>query len=851
MSPPSPNQHPGEPAAEDESTLPTLDPPSAETRPLDAEPAIRRYGDPPPLVGPWRLMSLLGRGGMGDVYLAERADGAFEKRVALKLIRTDRAAMAAWIERERRVLARLEHPNIARLLDGGVTGEGIPYLVTEYVDGRDLETYIAESKLDLRARIVLFFQICAAVAYAHANLTVHRDLKPANILVDAQGRARLLDFGIAKLLDRESGEDGSPHTPEFAAPEQVLGEPVTTRTDVYALGLILYCMLTGRRAQGRYAAPGLDPRARVVEHRPPPPSRSVRPELRALVPPRRLRGDLDAIVAKATHKDPAQRYASVDALADDLRAFLDARPVAARGSGAWYVARRWIARHRFGLALAATVAAVLLGSATYTLTQRARALEREREAADERRRAQAIAEFMWALFQDLNLQGAGGTKVLEQAETYAERFLSTQPALLMSMYATIASTYGQLGEQSQRAAIYQRAYARAEALGQVEFMAQAGCALGLIEAEGGREEPARRRFAAAAAALDRLAGGAWEARMDCRLAEAKALRQLGHAAEALPLLADLREAVAARQGRSDPEYGNVLSAYASAAIDAREYALAESLLAELEALLVDQKATESDRMATLLHNRGTVLRHLGRWREAEALLERALDLARLRGLNQANPGSLCALAGVRIARGALAAAEEPLALAFRQLDADPSFPLTQRFGCWRERALLALWAGRWQEFDADLAHADRLAAAAWGADDVRVQGLRVWALRAKARRDLWPEVEAGATRMLADLHGTDAARHSIRAHLLRLLARAAQVRGDAATALESARAAEAAGRAAKLGEEHPDQAEAWWLAAQALSALGAEVEAARLKARVRLVYARELVPEHPWQAEVR
>jgi serine/threonine protein kinase len=339
-------------------------------------------------IGAYRLVSLLGRGGMGAVYLAERADDAFRQRVAVKLLpwalATPEARHRFLVERQ--TLAGLEHPNIARLLDGGETADGLPYLVMEYVDGEPIDEHCTRHGLDLERRLRLFREVCGAVEHAHRNLVVHRDLKPANILVTGQGAVKLLDFGIAKLLPGAPAGAASPLThagrllltPMFASPEQVRGEPVTTTTDVYALGLLLFRLLVGahpfRLATGSPAEV-----VRAVCDRPPPrPSLAAAAGLAGLSLPalrRRLRGDLDNIVLTALRKEPARRYASVERLSEDVRRHLEQLPVRARRDTLSYRAGKFARRHRAGLAAAALLVASLLGGLLATLRQ-ARIAER-------------------------------------------------------------------------------------------------------------------------------------------------------------------------------------------------------------------------------------------------------------------------------------------------------------------------------------------------------------------------------------------------------------------------------------------------------------------------------------------
>lgn len=322
-------------------------------------------------LGPWRLTVLLGSGGMGDVWEALRDDGAYDARVAVKLLQTGHSAaeLMARFQQEQRLLARLNHPHIARLLDAGQTEDGHPYFVMEAVDGRPLDE--ACRGLPLAARLQLFLQLTDAVAHAHRRGLIHRDLKPANVLVDSESQVKLLDFGIAHALDRtpEAAEGPRPLTPGFASPEQVRGDPITAASDVYSLGVLLHVLVTGVRPYGRGTTTSSEALRAVLDEEPTRPSQAgPDPHADAGVPRRQLAGDLDAIVLKALAKPVAERYGSVDALAEDLRAVLALRPVSARPRTPIYVAGRLVARHRGTvaaslLALLAVVAA--LGTAAW------------------------------------------------------------------------------------------------------------------------------------------------------------------------------------------------------------------------------------------------------------------------------------------------------------------------------------------------------------------------------------------------------------------------------------------------------------------------------------------------------
>ncbi len=327
-------------------------------------------------VASWRLDRLLGTGGMGAVYLASRVDGAFEQQVAVKFVRGLDAVTMRRFREERRILARLSHPRIARLLDGGRTEEGLPYLVMEYVDGTPITAYCEARKLPVEERLRLLEAVCAAVDFAHRRLVIHRDLKPSNILVTAEGQVKLLDFGIAKLVQPEGAGGsvtGTLHramTPDYASPEQILGEPVTTQSDLYALGVLLFQLLAGRPP---YRTADLTPGEveRVVCAETPPRVSAAAPRARR----RRLRGDLDILVAAAMHRDQARRPGSARELAADLRRHRRGEPISVRADSRLYVLRRFLARNRGGALAAALLLAVLLGGIVATSRQ-ARIAER-------------------------------------------------------------------------------------------------------------------------------------------------------------------------------------------------------------------------------------------------------------------------------------------------------------------------------------------------------------------------------------------------------------------------------------------------------------------------------------------
>ncbi|MGC4049614.1 MAG: protein kinase [Paludibaculum sp.] len=324
----------------------------------------RQAAAEPRRIGPYRLVRELGRGGMGTVYLAERADDQYQGEVAIKLVRQgmDTEFFLARFRRERQTLARLQHPNIARLLDSGSTEDGLPFIVMERVDGAPINTYCEEQKLGVESLLRLYLQVCSAVAHAHQNLVVHRDLKPGNILVDASGTPKLLDFGICKLLLHEPGEGetvtgAAMMTPDYASPEQVRGEPITVASDIYSLGAVLFELLTGERPHviEKYSPQMLE-RA-ICEEQVRRPSTLVSDKTKA----RQLAGDLDTIIGRAMQKEPARRYQSVEQFANDIRRHLERRPITARPDTVAYRARKFVQRNGGVLAAGLAVAVAMFG----------------------------------------------------------------------------------------------------------------------------------------------------------------------------------------------------------------------------------------------------------------------------------------------------------------------------------------------------------------------------------------------------------------------------------------------------------------------------------------------------------
>jgi serine/threonine-protein kinase len=416
----------------------------------------------PASVGSYRIVSEIGRGGMGTVYLADRAGADFDHRVAIKLIGTSDAGdpLHQRFLAERRILAGLVHPNIARLLDGGVTGDGRPYLVMEFVDGLQITTYCDANHLDVPARLRLFIDVCAAIQYAHQSLVIHRDLKPSNILVSGDGRVHLLDFGIAKLIDpgrevMETRIEARMMTPAYASPEQVKGEPLGTTSDIYSLGVLLYEMLCGCPPYEFTTTSPLQVATIVCEQDPPAPSARVAGTDRRLA--HQLGGDLDSIVLMAMRKEPALRYASADMLRQDVERYLAGQPVLAHRGSRRYRLKKFVRRHRVEAAAAAIVMAALVGGLTVAVSQGQRAA-RERDRAERAlAESKGVTEFLLELFRsgDPGDRPAAELTALDLLQRGAVRAddLSNQPmvqARLLDVIGQMSYHLGRLDEAQAR-----------------------------------------------------------------------------------------------------------------------------------------------------------------------------------------------------------------------------------------------------------------------------------------------------------------------------------------------------------------------------------------------------------------
>lgn len=622
-------------------------------------------------VGPYRIERLLGRGGMGAVYLAVREDD-YQQQVALKLVSRD-AGSEEIISRfytERQILAGLQHPGIARLLDGGVSDDGWPYLVMEYVEGERIDRYCDARGLSLRERIELFRRVCHAVQFAHQNLVVHRDIKAGNVMVNADGHPRLLDFGIAKVLgaDQRSASltrpGRSPMTPAYASPEQIQHEPITTACDVYALGMLLYRLLAGRLP---YRLEGLNfleifnvvcrqepkrPSLAVLEEDPPseddrpteltemtddtpvapsaedlPRLAAGRPGPRAAGAPRRLSrrlaGDLDAIVLKALRKEPRDRYGSAAELAEDLHRHLVGLPVMAR-QGTWlYNLGKFVRRNRLGLAILLVIAGFAV---TTTVLWR--------QAVEERRRAVRVTEFLEDLFKFANPDEAQGEtltvyEILRRGRARVAEGLAEEPEIQAEIMGTLASVYGNLGLYEEaielrREALNTRRTSDSRARSDLAKDINNWAHILFTRGDFQNAEPHFRE----ALAMRRRLGQDDKELTTIRFNLASTLDRLGRYEEAEELHRQVLEVCIEEHGPESPEVARSLYGLGALYTNLGDFELAETYLRQALEIRSAIRGREHTEVAQVLHSLGLALHANGARDEALVIYQEALAIRR-------------------------------------------------------------------------------------------------------------------------------------------------------------------------------------------------------------------------------
>ncbi len=627
-------------------------------------------------VGPFRLLTPLGEGGMGEVWVAEREGADFRQKVAIKLLhaRGDAETTAARFRLERRILARLSHPGIARLLDGGTTEDGCPWLAMELVEGLSLTEHCASKNLCTEERLRLFAHVCDAVQFAHRNLVVHRDLKPSNILVQSDGEPKLLDFGIAKLLEGDPEDDRAgtltrtgerPMTPDYAAPEQVRGEAATTATDVWALGVILHELLSGVRPYRLGSKSVGEIERAILEAAPSRPSTSTTD--RALR--KRLRGDLDAIVLKALRARPEDRYPSAEALATDVRRHLEGLPIAARGETAAYLLRSFVRRYRLAVGASGIGLAVVLAGLATTLWQAHRARE-------EARKAEQVQDFLLELLGSFDPSQHAGRPaderdILVRGEERLQTELADRPDVQAKLWRAFGRTWLNMGvferakPAAERAIALERvalgprsdeeglslmllgdvdgmqsndvegakkAYEQAcsilrETRGRDDLVAAAPCAaVGGIERAEGHFAVAERLSGDHVDLLRRVRGDRDLETLDAMADHALLLGEWGRTGEAIALYRQVVATLTDVAGLRHPE--TMLARYnlAHYVLESGQVDQAEKMLEEVEHDMVVVLGEGHGNLAFVLKTRARALVKLGRPEEGLALADRSIEL---------------------------------------------------------------------------------------------------------------------------------------------------------------------------------------------------------------------------------
>ncbi|MGE0443317.1 MAG: serine/threonine-protein kinase, partial [Gemmatimonadales bacterium] len=780
-----------------------------------------------------------------SVWLARRTDGRYEGHAAVKLMNLALMTETGQerFRREGTALARLAHPAIARLLDAGVAPSGQPYLVIEYVDGERLDQYADAAGLSRDDRIRLVLQVLDAVSHAHANLIVHRDLKPSNLLVTPAGRVKLLDFGIAKLLQDEGEDDrtaltreaGSALTPDYASPEQIRGDPITTATDVYAIGVLLYLLLAGRHpTRGPDASPADSLRA-ILE-----------------TEPRRLGlGDLDTIVLKALRKAPGERYQTAAAMADDLRHYLNHEPVSARPDSLAYRAGKFVRRNRVAVASGTLMALVLFGATFYSLVQARRATEQRDLALAESRRSSAFSEMQTALASDLRDADGQPLSSLERiayAEDLVRRRFASEPGLVAEMLVDLAGKVLDAGDLAGAIAMTTRARTIAREAGHAAAEATASCNRGRFFIQSNqetREDSARADLADARAALARMRPPIdLMTRVICTEAEAWLLQESGQGDSGVTLL---RQTLAALDSAGQSTYRNTivigLAEFLRLAGRPRE-----ALPYQLEVVndLEETGYANTDQLASVISFVTASLTDLGEYRVEDSLLA-ALIRRREAGPGTARvPGLIAFRYGENKGRlGAADSADRWIAQATTTLlREDP----TREYWVPPAVALLRLEQGRLAEARAAAANLARV--------DRSFRGMRSYYALVRARLLDAGGDRARAARLLEDeLAAVYREAPKTLPHFALPLVTAGEwrlARGDAGAADSLARLAIAAGAMDSLAlTRGATVGRAELLRSRALAAQGDSAAARAAAGRAAVALANGYGPDHAWTRTAR
>ncbi len=713
-------------------------------------------------LGAYELVERIGAGGMGTVWRARRNDGRFEGDVALKLLHPsllDERGTERF-RSEGSILSRLTHPGIARLYDAGVSTAGQPYLVLELVDGVRIDRFADAHRLPVRARLELFLQVADAVAFSHSNLVVHRDLKPSNILVDSGGRGKLLDFGIATLVDQASGvavgrtvTSARALTPEYAAPEQLEGGAITTATDVYALGVLLYELLTGEhptvradtspaelmraitagempRMSERVRKNAAQPAAAGIDGEPSPfEVRSTTPERLA----RALAGDLDTIVAKALKRPVAERYATVAELAEDLRRHLQNLPVRARPDSLGYRVRKLVARHRVEVGAAALVVAALLSATAISWRQaRASAAERDR-ALEELRRAEITNDLSGFLISEANPEGTPISKsdLLARAEAMIDGRFADNPALQAHMLVLLSSRYYEISDYPPWRRVLKRAYELASRTSDPRLRAVAACELAMSVTD---EDPERAQALLAQAKVELAAQDPAMAAAElarCRLDEAIVASWSGQHERTIAAAEESLRFEASRPGPSG-RGAEALNTLGLAQGQLGRFEAANTTFERLFAVLTAERRTRTRLATTARHNWTLALANAGQIQRALAESDTLVAVTRELGGGPVSPYKLSSRASLLSYAGRHEEATATIGEAIRNLPGTTGSQVP--FWIYCAAARVHAQAGRFDDASLALAEMDRAFEAI--PSPPRLEGMReLYRARATIDRD--------------------------------------------------------------------------------------------------------------------
>jgi len=591
--------------------------------------------------GPYRLGDLLGRGGMGAVYSAERVDGEVTRKVAVKLLPlgSDSPGLRKRFLAERQILASLNHPGIAALLDAGHTSDGQPYLVMDHIDGMPIDVYARD--LDVRSTLRLFIRVCEAVFYAHQNLIVHRDIKPSNILVDKSGEPKLLDFGIAKLLRDENGsgeatlltiESGGALTPAYAAPEQVSGGPVTTATDVYALGVLLYVLLTGQHPAGAGPHSSAELLKAVMETEP----HRLSDAIAHNKLPGLFRGDLDTIVAKALKKNPSERYLSVAALSFNKHRYLNHEPIEARPDTFAYRTAKLVRRNRTPLAVAAVAFFASVAGIVGTLNQARTARVQRDFALSQLSRAEAINDLNSYVLSDAAPSGKPFTvnDLLARAEGMIKRQRGADDTTRVDLLISIGRQYTVQDEYAKARSLLEEAYRLSRGLRSVSTRGRASCSLAQALSRAGDLQRADALFQEGFNTIPNEPRYALD-RIFCLERGAEIAANSGNSRNAVARAQAARDMLQRLPIRSELAELDTLITLASSYSGAGRFLEAAAAFEQATARLAELGRADTQRSGTVFNNWGVALIRAGRPLEAERVLRRSIDISRASGTEEA------------------------------------------------------------------------------------------------------------------------------------------------------------------------------------------------------------------------